>query len=282
MPRAEKLRSHFSRAKRVQAMRIIIAAIGIVIICAILWCVSPTIRMTARVYVEAVKLYLHPSGALAYAYGVEHFSDTNPQGYDLNAAKYFFKIAARDDPSLPDVYLELARIEFLNGDFQGALALIDTQILNEGDKTPNAYYMRGLIEGFIGDYPDSERDYAHFLTFDPIDWAGVNDYSWVLLKDGKPKMADAAISAVLKYFPNNPWLLNSDAIALSEMGDISAAKARILAASAALSTLTPLDWSNAYPGNDPAVAEEGLAAFKTAVENNMHSIESGTLAHAVQ
>src|ERR1019366_7717896 len=130
----------------------------------------------------------------------------------------------------PYLYHEIGRISFLEGNFRTALAQIDFQIDMHGDSEPKSYYVRGLIEGFMGDYADSEHDYAQYLQFDPIDWAAVNDYSWALLKDGKPAQADAAIEAVLKYFPDNAWLLNSDAIALSEMGEATSAKARIDAA----------------------------------------------------
>ena len=36
--------------------------------------------------------------------------------------------------------------------------------------------------------------------------------------------------------------------------------------------ISEADWLNAYPGNDPKIAGEGIAAFKKAVENNMHTI----------
>lgn len=224
-----------------------------------------------------------PSAALAFADGERHFDSVEyPQDYDINRAENFFQLALMQNPHLPYIYHELSRVAFLQGNFPVALAYIDIQIQNEGSTTPNSYYVRALIEGFMGNYPDAEGDYAHYLEFDPIDWAAVNDYSWVLLKDNKPKAANAAIEKVLPYFPNNAWLLNSDAIALSEMGDATSAKARIDAASQALTSMTPQAWTAAYPGNDPDVAGEGLGAFKAAVAENMHSIDTGSVAHAVQ
>lgn len=225
----------------------------------------------------------HPSAALAFALGEYHFdSSAHPAAYDINRAQYFFQLALAQDPHLPYIYHELARIAFLQGNFPVALAYIDIQIENQGEKTPNSYYVRALIEGFKGDYADAESDYAEYLRYDPIDWAAVNDYSWVLLKDDKPAQADAAIEKVLPYFQTNAWLLNSDAIALSEMGDATSAKERIAAASQAIATMTPQQWTSAYPGNDPGIAGEGLEAFKTAVAANMHSIDGGMVVHAVQ
>jgi tetratricopeptide (TPR) repeat protein len=279
MSRMKKL---WRRVRELPLRAILVACVVILILCAAFIGISPAARNEAKEYFEAANLRMHPSAERAYAYGDEHFNADDPSAYDIGGAEYFFRIAAQEDPSLPYVYHELARIEFLKGDFSGALAYINIQILNQGDKTPTSYYMRGLIEGFMGDYADSEADYAHYLRFDPIDWAAVNDYSWALLKDGKPGAADAAIERVLKYFPNNAWLLNSDAIALSELGEATSARARIDAASQSVASLTPAQWSSAYPGNDPGIASQGLAAFKTAVMNNMHTIDTGGSVPTVQ
>jgi predicted Zn-dependent protease len=239
-------------------------------------------EITLQEYDEDIVDFLAPNAAREFSYGERHFSAEQPAAYDIDRAERFFDEAALRDPKLPYVYHELARIAFLKGNFGEALGFIDSQIALQGDKTPNSYYVRGLIEGYSGDYTDAEIDYAHYLTYDPIDWAAVNDYSWVLLKDNKPAAADAAITAVLNYFPTNAWLLNSDAIALSELGATSTAQIRIDAAARAIEALTPDQWSAAYPGNDPRIAEEGLAAFQTAVKNNMHTIDNGGDVPAVQ
>lgn len=278
MPDLKKLRSRMNGA----TFAMVAITVGIVLCAALILSLSSTARRTIGEYVEAVDLWIRPSGARAYAYGDEHFNADDPSTYDINSAEYFFSIAAKLDPGLPYVFHELARIEFLKGDFNGALAYINIQILDQGDKTPTSYYMRGLIEGYMGDYTDSEQDYAQYLKYDPIDWAAVNDYSWVLLKDGKPMTADMAIEAVVSYFPNNPWLLNSDAIALSEMGDATSARSRIDAASQSVAQLTASQWARAYPGNDPNIAEQGLASFKNAIADNMHIIDSGKSIPAVQ
>ena len=244
--------------------------------------VVPLILPFAVNKAEDISYYFFPSAQRAYQYGVAHFSVADPGDYDLNRAEDFFYRAAALDPHLPYVWHELARISFLHGNLPKALAQINIQIDNEGDQTPNSYYVRGLIEGYMEDYADSERDYAHFIQFDPHDWAGVNDYAWVLLKDHKPQEADSAIALVLSYASNNPWLLNSDAIALSELGSTTGARARIDAAAVAVAKLSPGDWSYAYPGNDPAIASQGLAAFRAAVLQNMHDIESGKTLQAAQ
>ena len=244
----------------------------IIIFGLIVW-LSPQLSKGARIYFEKMDLLLADHSAIAaYAYGDEHFSVTDPQAYDINAARYFYQVAAERDPTLLYVDHQLARIEFLNGDFQGAFAYIDMQILAHGDSTPASYYVRGLIEGYRGEYADAERDYARFITLKPDTWAGMNDYAWVLLKDNKPEEAAAITSKGLKLYPDNAWLLNTNATALYEMGDIKDARAIVTRASTAVQALTQQQWSQAFPGNSPDVAQAGLDTFRKAVADNMHTM----------
>ena len=224
---------------------------------------------------ESIHATIDPSPLLLYEYGTMHFDANDPVLYDIPLAEEYFYAAASRDPDLPYVYHEIARIEFLKGNFALAMAEIDVQIDMQGDETPNSYYVRGLIEGYRGDYPDAVRDYGHFLQFDPIDWAAINDFAWVLLKDGRTKDALTVTSAGLVFFPANPWLLNSNAIALYGMGEKQQAVGQAQKAIAAVSGLTDADWLDAYPGNDPRIAAQGLQTFKDAVSFNMQAILAG-------
>jgi len=231
---------------------------------------------------EDIAYLLAPSPERAFAIGERHFNGSDPALYDIDRASYFFEQAARVEPNLPYLYHERARIAFLRGDFQSALTLINAQIALEGESEPNSYYVRGLIEGYMQKYDAAAKDYEQFLKTDPNNWAAINDYSWVLLKANRAKDAFYATSQGLKTFPDNPWLLNSNAIALYEMGDLKDAK--LVAARAVLMSkkVTVADWLHAYPGNDPKVAEQGVETFKQATEVNMHSIISTTTAPALQ
>jgi hypothetical protein len=40
-----------------------------------------------------------------------------------------------------------------------------------------------------------------------------------------------------------------------------------------MTSVTRVNRLQAYPGNDPLIASQGLAAFKKAVEENIHTIE---------
>lgn len=194
--------------------------------------------------------------------------------YDLDAAEKFIKKAVSNDPSILYGFHQLARISFLKGDFGNARAYIDLQILRHNGKTPNAYYVRGLIKGFAGDYESAAEDYEYFLKFSPDNWAALNDYAWVLLKASRPGDALKALDHGLEFWPENPWLWNNKATALHELGRLEEA---LLAADAAFQhvpAVTEDDWITAYPGNDPLIAGEGVAALRGAITANKQFIEA--------
>lgn len=236
---------------------------------------GPSARLFCLERFEDLSYMLAPSAGKAFAYGERHFNGMKPSDYDIPQAQTYFERAAALDPHLPYVWHELARVAFLHGDFTKAHLLIDKQVAQEGDATPNSYYVRGLIEGYQGQYDDAQRDYAHFLSLVPISWPGTNDLVWILLKNKKPQLAANILAIELPYFPHNPWLLNSYAIALYETGSTTAARGEIEAAQKAVAVITPADWAHAYPGNDPAVAKIGVQNFKKSVDQNVADIENG-------
>lgn len=136
---------------------------GVFVVLALLWVRS---GMVERL-VENVSYRLDSTAIRAYTYGERHFDAQHPQAYDVHAAAYFFQQALRLDPSLLYIHHEIARIYFLRGDFYDAITQIDIQIAEHGSSTPNSYYIRGLIEGYMGDYADSAKDYETFLASDP-------------------------------------------------------------------------------------------------------------------
>ncbi len=230
--------------------------------------------------VQSVRLF--PDAERAFKYGERHFSATNRREYDIRRAEYFFNKAADIDPTTPYLYHELARIAFLKGDFETAMVLIDSQIQLMGDKAPDSYYIRALIEGYKGDYAASAEDYERFLKFHPTNWAAINDYAWVLLKAGRAEEAAAATARALEWFPDNPWLLNTNATALYEVHKYEAALQAVQRASVAVAKLSEKEWLKAYPGNDPKIADQGIAAFKKAVQDNMHSIMLALASSTIQ
>jgi tetratricopeptide (TPR) repeat protein len=231
---------------------------------------------------EDIALSHGPSAQQLFDYGERYFSSSSGNGYDIVRAYDLFKKAGALDPSLPYLFHELARIQFLRGEFPQALALINTQIAMHGKQTQNSYYVRGLIEGYMGDYEAAEADYAYFLQTDPSNWAAMNDYAWILLKAGKPEDALRVTARGTSLYPENPWLLNSLSIAQYELGSLDDALDTAQRAVAASQNITKEQWLTAYPGNDPKTAAEGAAALRQSAVANMHSIEIAIASSAVQ
>lgn len=262
-------------------MRLFAAWIAAIAAIAILVLMTP-LRVFLLDQYEEVAFAVHPTAALAFEYGERHLDATDPAEYDIILAQMYFKKAAALDPTYPYVYHELARISFLRGDYALALAQIDFQISLHGDSEPNSYYVRGLIEGYMGDYTDAAADYAHYITFDPHDWAAMNDYAWILLKAQQYDLAADVSGRGLQLFPKNPWLLNTNAIALYELGDLQQASIEAKAAIQASDTVTTEEWLRAYPGNDPSAAPEGIASLQEAASENMHTIDMALASSTIQ
>lgn len=231
---------------------------------------------------ETIAFTFDPTATRAAAYGERHFGAVSAL-YDVERAEYFYQQAATLDPNYPFVYHQLARLEFLKGNFNTALFYIDKQIGLHGDSAPNSYYMRGLIEGYMGEYDAAATDYAHYLSLLTVsNWAGINDYAWVLLKAGRAKEAVAETEKGLAIFPENAWLLNTSAIALYETADLQKALERASAAVDAAGKVSESEWLTAYPGNDPRSAAAGIATLQRSAADNMHMIQAAIASSTVQ
>ena len=221
---------------------------------------------------EFISVNLFPSAERAYAYGVRHFDARRSRDYDIHHAEIMFKKSLRLNPQQPFAQHQLGRIEFLRGDITRALARINAEIATNPSPSPSSYYVRALIEGYMGDYEDAAKDYEVYLKTDPNNWAAINDYAWVLLKNSRALDALVALDWGLLYWPGNAWLLNSKITALFELGEMDKARETVALAGKAVMSITESDWMRAYPGNDPLIAREGVLAFQEAVRANIHTI----------
>ncbi|TSC86212.1 MAG: hypothetical protein G01um10148_718 [Parcubacteria group bacterium Gr01-1014_8] len=228
------------------------------------------------IHLESARMLAPNDPKLLYEMG-SYFLNTRDDAYSIKKAETYLKKAAFIMPHFPYVHHELARIYFLRSDFATALAHITIEISEHGDAQANSYYVRGLIEGFMTDYEAAARDYELYLSREPSNWAGLNDYAWVLLKSNCPRDARAATEHGLQLFPENPWLLSSHSIALFELGEKEAALKKARDAVKAAMAITEKDWLTAYPGNDPRIAPEGVYALQDSLRENMRSIQTGSI-----
>ena len=221
---------------------------------------------------EEVTFVINPTAERGLLYGSKHFDSGQAENYDLVRAERFLRKAYEADPEYPFVRHQLARIEFLKGNFIAALRHIEAEI--KTNPNPSSYYVRGLVKGYLEDYAGAAKDYETYLHTDPRNWAGINDYAWVLLKADRPRDALVAVDWGLLYWSDNAWLLNNKATAHFELGQFTLAEEAVQHAALAVQSVTPSQWSQAYPGNDPLIARQGVEALKVAISENMHIIEA--------
>ena len=225
-----------------------------------------------RTSYEVASVYISRDAQKAMLYGQRHFDSQNSSAYNIDVADYFFWQAQRIDPETPYAYHEIARVAFLRGELDSALVFIDAQIDKHGDSAPNSYYIRGLIQGYRGEYEMAIRDYEHYISLTEPNWAALNDFAWVLLKGEQPERAREVAARGVMLFPDNPWLFNALAISHFELGAYDASLISAERALEAAAKVTPKEWLIAYPGNDPRIADEGVTALRNDVYGNMHMI----------
>ncbi len=207
----------------------------------------------------------------AFQYADNYFGEGSE--YSIEKAEAFYVKALILDPDRSSTRHQLARIAFLHGDFDKALVLINEEIVKAGDSVSDStYYIRALILAYKGDYVGASNDYEYYIAQYPANWAAANDYAWVLLQQKRFEDAIVVTSRGLAHHPTNPWLLNTNAIALYEMGLVDAARDQIQKAAITAQYVREQDWLNAYPGNDPLIAADGVYAFQESVVHNMHTI----------
>jgi len=223
-----------------------------------------------------VSLLLTPQDS--YARGTYYFDAANSSGYGLDRAATFFESALSKDVTTPYLYHQMARVAFLRGDFETARALIALELQRNAQPSPSSFYISALIDAYRGDYASSSDFYEKYLVYDPHNWAAINDYAWVLLKAGKAREAAVLTARGLEENPSSPWLLNTAAISLYEIGDIEGARMMARLAVEESQRLEARDWTRAYPGNDPLIAAEGIDSFRSSVIHNMHMIGSAAQA----
>lgn len=210
---------------------------------------------------------------LALNIGNHYFNVDGKGRYDLKKAEEYFYAALNFNPNITDAWHQLARIDFLRGDFDEALQKINTQIELHGKELMPSYYIRGLILGYMGRYEESEQDFLTFLEWDPTNWATHNDLAWVYFSQGRFEDAAKIAKKGLEYNPGNPWLLNMYGVSLMNLGNNEDAREMLERAYMEAQLLTESVWHWAYPGNDPMSAARGVREFQEVVGKNLNLVE---------
>lgn len=210
----------------------------------------------------------HANAALALEIGNYHFGIG---AYDLTTAERAYRRALAIDPGIFWGHYQLARVLFLRGEHDEALQEANRE-LEANPENLRTLYVRALIQAARGDLAAAEDDFRRFVLWAPREWAGYNDLAWILSKRGRHAEARATILRALAEVPDagsNPWLWNALGVARLNLGKHEEAAAAFERAQQLAEELTEDDWHMAYPGNDPAGAASGIAAFRAAVAENL-------------
>ncbi|MDO8523017.1 MAG: hypothetical protein Q7S12_01880 [bacterium] len=210
----------------------------------------------------------------AMALGNRYF---NGPEYDLVKAEEAFQRAVRIDPKILFGHYQLARIYFLKSDSKNALKEINLE-LEKNPQNLRSLYIRGLIYGYSNKLPEAEADFRNFIAWVPREWAGYNDLLWILMQQEKYEEAKKMVAVAFAEATDaetNPWLWNMRGAAELNLKEYAVAKISFTRAKALAESLTLQDWQNAYPGNNSGEAAGGLAAFRRAIDENLHRAERG-------
>lgn len=256
--------------KRKLATTLLLFLVGIVAIAAVSANrVEAAAFLTYKAHLPSLALELYPNAVLAFEIGDYYFNANGSGVYDLNAAEHYYRKSLELDPATPAAWHQLARIDFLRGNFNAALAEINTQIVLHGHTVIPSYYVRGLIYGFMKNYDFAEKDFRVFLKAKPRNWGVYNDLAWVYFAEGKYAESASIAQQGLSVSPESPWLLTSEGVALLNLGEKDKAADALRKALMQAELLTPADWSMVNPGNDPHIAAEALDRMKEIIRKNL-------------
>jgi tetratricopeptide (TPR) repeat protein len=200
-----------------------------------------------------------------FAAGNYYFSE---KSYHLNRAENFFQYALKIKENYPGAHYQLARIYFLRGNFNLARKEINAELAAYPD-FKRSFYVRGLINGYAGRFPEAVNDFENFLHWKPSSWAAHNDLAWVYFQVGNFEKVLELANDGLRYAPENPWLLNTKGLALYNLDRPAEAKEYLTQALEKTEKLAPEDWKKAYPGNDPNFSANGLTQMLAAIKTNL-------------
>lgn len=218
-------------------------------------------------------------GKSAFEIGQYYFNhDEDKTGpYDLAKAQYFYTQEIENNPKGNDiVWYQSGRIDFLNGNFDAALEKFEKQREYFGDSIPNVYYMIGLTYGYKARQTNNPEDWKKgedafkksIEFFYQAPWPRV-DLAWLYFAQGKYEEMKPVLEEGLTYEANNPWLLNMYGLALLNTGEKEMAKEYFIFALELSEKMSPTDWGESYPGNNPEFWIQGLAEFKATIQKNI-------------
>ncbi|MBY0310004.1 tetratricopeptide repeat protein [Patescibacteria group bacterium] len=192
--------------------------------------------------------------------------------YDVDKALASFEKALRYDNVHNDpIRYQIGRVYFIKGDLTKALSEFDAQLAEDPDYV-KAYYMRGLTYGYRHQFKQAEEDFLRYIEVVPESWAAHNDLVWVYFRSGQYEKAEKYARAGLQFAPGNAWLSNALGAILINQKRYAEAKEPLEVALAGFTGMGAEGWGVAYPGNDPAIYQQGYEASVKSAEDNLRVV----------
>ncbi len=207
--------------------------------------------------------------------------DDDPAGpYDIKEARRYYEATIRKDPqAIGAAWYQLGRIDFIEGKFNAALYKFEKleEYFPESESNINPNYMAGLVYGYQArrtkdqaDWDAAEAAFVDYIEYEPYaPWPRV-DLAWIYFAQGKFEEMKPVLGEGLVYDGDNAWLHNMYGLAMLNTGEKAIAQEHFGFAATLAEALTPEDWGQSYPGNNPADWEQGLEEFKIAIQRNQN------------
>jgi len=209
--------------------------------------------------------------------------------YDLEKARHYYQqsiIQATQNGKIAPTYAwyNLAKIDFIQKKFDGAISKLEKQLAVHGDAVPQTYYMLGLAHGYRAptaevegeaevDWQAAEANFTQFMAYAPDSpWPRV-DLAWVYFGQGKFEQMLPLLEEGIAINGDHAWLLNTYGLALLNSGDKAGAREAFTKAQQVYQNLTVDDWSNAYRENDPSLWNRNFELFGATIDYNLSLAE---------
>lgn len=207
------------------------------------------------------------------------------QIYDLDKARHHYNQsiveAIRQGDAPPKLaWYQLARIDFVEGKYDGSISKLNQQLLVHADALPQTYYMLGLAYGYRAletdadsDWQAAEDGFKTFMEFSPqAPWPRV-DLAWIYFAQGKYESMLPILETGLEFNGEHAWLLNTYGLALLNTGDTMGARQALRQAQQSYEALSVQDWERAYSGNDPQHWNRNFELFGDTIAYNLSLAE---------
>ncbi|MDO8566514.1 MAG: tetratricopeptide repeat protein [Candidatus Moranbacteria bacterium] len=223
-----------------------------------------------RLRLEKTALAINPSDSgLQFVIGNYYFG----QGaYDITKAKKYFQTTIALNEQYPRAHYQLSRTYFIQGNLNRAIKEINRELELYPD-FKRSYYIRGLTYGYKGDFAKAAADFEEFLKWKPESWAGHNDLAWIYFQMGEYEKVLATVEEGLKYAKNNVWLLNSEGVALLNLGRKDEARETFEKVLPMAMAMSPAEWGQSYPGNNPEIYPKGLTSMQESIKRNLRLLD---------